>query len=198
MTMTGIEKRFVNRQRKAQRNIRKVQDRLRELDFERIRDVLELGCGIGAVSAFLAEHYAMNVTGTDYDPQQIEIARSLHGQSDTLRFSIEDGSDLSFDDANFDLVLSQNVFHHIPAWDRAVGEIWRVLRRGGYFIWLDLAFPRIVTKLLGPVVGRYALYTFDDIKSAFDRIGFNEVFYERMLHGPFMHHHRVMRKTPIE
>ena len=194
MAMTGLEKRFVNRRRKAGRNIERVRQRLDEIDVDEIHDVLEIGCGIGIVSAFLSENYNMRVTGTDFDPEQIEMARRLHSEGERLGFKVEDASDLSFEDRSFDLVLSQNVFHHIPAWNKAVQEVARVLRDGGYFIWFDLAFPAFVKNLLRPFVKKYALYTFDEARVEFGRNGFNQLFYERVLHGPFLHYHLVLYK----
>jgi cyclopropane fatty-acyl-phospholipid synthase-like methyltransferase len=49
MEMTRLEKWFVNRSKKAERNIARVRQRLQELPSETIQDVLELGCGIGTV-----------------------------------------------------------------------------------------------------------------------------------------------------
>ena len=194
MAMTGLEKRFVNRQRKAGRNIERVRQRLDEIDADEIHDVLEIGCGIGVVSAFLSENYNMKVIGTDFDPEQIEMARKLNLEGMRLRFQVEDASDLSFEDGSFDLVLSQNVFHHIPAWNKAVQEVARVLRESSYFIWFDLAFPAFVKNLLRQFVKKYALYTFDEVRVEFGRNGFNQLFYERVLHGPFLHHHLVLYK----
>ncbi|MGD8750128.1 MAG: class I SAM-dependent methyltransferase, partial [Anaerolineales bacterium] len=173
-------------------NIERVRQRLNQLDAADIHDVLELGCGIGAVSAYLSKQYGMNVTGTDFDPQQIEIARQLYSEGKRLRFQVEDATNLNFDDESFDLVISQNVFHHIPAWDKAIHEVARVLREAGYIIWLDLAFPAIIKKLLRPWVKNYGLYTIDDVNIEFDRNGFNRLFYEKSFHGFFMHHHLVL------
>jgi ubiquinone/menaquinone biosynthesis C-methylase UbiE len=114
-----------------------------------------------------------------------------------LRFSVEDASNLSFKDGSFDLVLSQNVFHHIPAWDVAVHEVSRVLRQGGYFIWLDLVFPRFAKTIFQPLAKNYGLYTFDDIEMALTKSGFNQQFYERVAHGPFTHHQFVLKKSKM-
>jgi cyclopropane fatty-acyl-phospholipid synthase-like methyltransferase len=114
MAMTGIEKKFVNRRQKAERNITNVNTRLEQLDISNINDVLEIGCGVGFVSAWLVETYGMNVYGTDFDPDQVKTAQELHPESEHLHFGVEDASNPSFTDSSFDLVLSQNVFHHIP------------------------------------------------------------------------------------
>jgi ubiquinone/menaquinone biosynthesis C-methylase UbiE len=192
--MTRLEKRFVNRQQKAEHNIQKVRQRLQPLDTQAIRDALELGCGIGAVSAFLADTYAMNVCGTDFDPEQIEIARTMQPESDHLHFSVEDAAHLTFEDASFDLVLSQNVFHHVPDWEAAVREVARVLRPGGYFIWLDLATPRLIKNVLQPLMKNHGLYTIDEVNSALAESGLERRFYEQTAHGPLVHHHMVWQK----
>ena len=76
--MTWLEKWFVNRSQKAKGNIARVRQRLAELPTEAIEDVLEIGCGTGAVAAYLAETYKMDVRGTDYDSAKIQISRKRH------------------------------------------------------------------------------------------------------------------------
>ncbi len=46
----------------------------------------------------------------------------------------EDVQRLSFEDESFDLVVSQDVFEHVPDWRRGLEEVRRVLRAGGYHI----------------------------------------------------------------
>ncbi|MFN8458522.1 MAG: class I SAM-dependent methyltransferase, partial [Anaerolineae bacterium] len=77
MKMTNLEKKFVNRKQKGEHNIAQVRACLNQLNLDSLHTALELGCGIGAVSAFLAAEYKMKVVGTDFDPEQIELARSL-------------------------------------------------------------------------------------------------------------------------
>ena len=189
-----LEKWIVNRGKKAERNVTRVRQRLQELPAEAIQDVLELGCGIGSVAAYLAANYQMNVCGTDYDAEQIQIARDMQPQNAHLRYRVEDAANLSFQDASFDLVVSQNVFHHIPQWETATAEVARVLRAGGYFIWLDLAFPKLIRTLFQPLVKNQSLYCIADVRHVFQRHEFEELFYERLIHGPFVHHHLVWQK----
>ena len=195
MRMTRLEKLFVNRVKQAEGNIKRVRERLQQVDVQRIHDVLELGCGTEAVSAFLADAYEMRVQGTDFDPKQVELARKMRSENDRLRFSVEDATHLSCDDASLDLVVSQSVFHHIPDWERAVREVARVLRPGGYFIWFDLVLAGWVNRVFRPITKNYGLYTAGEVKSAFGQSGFETRFSERTLHGPFMHHHLVLQKT---
>jgi cyclopropane fatty-acyl-phospholipid synthase-like methyltransferase len=80
---------------------------LEQIDLDAVHDVLEIGCDIGSISTFLADSYGMNVQGTDLDPEQIEMARTTQPTSDRLRFAVENATHLTFENASFDLVLSQ-------------------------------------------------------------------------------------------
>jgi len=193
MKMTKIEKRFVNRKKKADGNIKKIQHAFQQIEIKKINTVLELGCGIGFVSKYLADSYNFVVYGTDYDVDQVQIARKLQPKMEHLHFQVEDAAKLSFEDSSIDLVLSQNVFHHVPDWKVAIQEISRVLRSGGYLIWLDLTFPKIVKIIFQSFVKNYGLYTINDVKTTFEDSGFKELYHERLSHGPLSQHHFVLQ-----
>jgi ubiquinone/menaquinone biosynthesis C-methylase UbiE len=195
MKMTSLEKRFVNRKRKSEEIIKKLQSDLNLIDLTKIKTVLELGCGIGFVSSYLSEKYKFKVYGTDFDFEQIDIAKNLHSKFENLYFQVEDATKLSFDNSSIDLVLSQNVFHHIPNWEDAIKEITRVLCPRGYFSWLDLTFPKIIKNIFIPIVKNYGVYTIDDIKSAFEKHGFEKLFHEQSVHGPLSQHHFLLQHS---
>jgi len=193
MKMTRVEKRFVNRKKKSERNIEKLESAFKLIDLTKIKTVLELGCGIGFVSSYLAETYNFKVYGTDYDLEQIQIAENIQPKLEYLFFKVEDATKLSFEDSSIDLILSQNAFHHIPNWENAIKEISRALSSDGYFIWLDLTIPRIIKNIFLPFVKNYGLYTFDDIQVAFEIHGFKKLYHEQFVHGPLSQHHFVMQ-----
>jgi ubiquinone/menaquinone biosynthesis C-methylase UbiE len=198
MEMSRFEKWMVNREAKAKRNIARLRQRLAALPSETFKDVLELGCGIGDVAAFLSETYNMKVWGTDYDHGQIQIARKRHPENEHLIYQIEDAEHLSFRDARFDLVVSQNVFHHLPKWQAAVREVARVLRPGGFLLWLDLTFPKWIGKLFQPFVKNHSLYCIADVKYVFEKQGFEQRFHEKQIHGPFFQHHVIWQKREVK
>ena len=195
MKMTRFEKRFVNRKKKSKRNIETIESDLKLIDLTKINTVLELGCGIGFVSSYLADVYHFKVYGTDYDPEQIQIAENMQPKIEHLYFQVEDATELTFEDSSVDLVISQNVFHHIPKWKDAIKEISRVLCSGGYIIWLDLVFPKLVKKIFLPIVKNYGLYTVDDVKTTFEMYGFKKFSHENIAHGPLSQHHLVLQKN---
>jgi len=193
--MTSFEKRFVNRESKAKGNIKKLIKQMQMLDLSDELNILEIGCGIGSVSAYLADNYSAKVWGTDFDSDEIEIARKLHSENDQLKYQVEDASNLSLKNEQFDIVVSQNVFHHIPKWDKAIYEISRVLKINGYLFWLDLAFPKLLVSVLKNVIKNYGLYTIKEIRTTFKNAGLEELNYEKMIHGPMIHHHLVLKKN---
>lgn len=98
--------------------------------------ILEVGCGTGNNLWFAArEGYA--VTGIDGSASAIEFARGRFAEEKLAgKFDIGDFTDLPYDDGQFDLVIDRGglVCCGISAGKRAVAEVRRVLRDGGYFL----------------------------------------------------------------
>lgn len=67
--------------------------------------------------------------GPDYQPGEMATGFKNHGQ---VRH--EDLSRLSFADGAFDLVLTQDVFEHVPAYAKTFSECARVLKPGGALV----------------------------------------------------------------
>ena len=132
---------------------------LAELEREPFADVLDVGCGTGAVIELLhGEHPDVRCTGLDLTPAMIEVAtaKGLSG----CEFVVGDAEDLPFPDASFDVVLSSNSFHHYPNPTAFLAGAFRVLRPGGRLIlrdytsndlvvWLMNTFELPFTRLLG-------------------------------------------------
>ena len=149
---------------------------------------------MGDVGASLALHHAYNVRITDADPEQVRVARDRHGKAAGLVFSLEDASALSLQDSSIDLVVCQNVFHHVPRWPDAVEEIARVLRVGGHLLWFDLAVPGRLRRLAERLSGQMGIYTAGEICEAFESAGLDLVSEERVFHGLTYHHDLVFQK----
>jgi 2-polyprenyl-3-methyl-5-hydroxy-6-metoxy-1,4-benzoquinol methylase len=97
--------------------------------------ILDVGCGDGAMSAFLAKKLGVSVTGVDTDDLAIELATQQfkhHGL--TGQFIRVDGYAYPFPDAGFDVVVSSDVIEHVRQPEALLREAWRVLRPGGHLV----------------------------------------------------------------
>lgn len=97
------------------------------------KKVLEIGCGDGYGSYYLAEH-AQSVIGVDYDIDTITHAHTKYVRPN-LAFMREDATRLKFENKLFNVVCSFQVIEHIPEDLLAsyLSEIRRVLKDGGLF-----------------------------------------------------------------
>jgi SAM-dependent methyltransferase len=93
--------------------------------------VLDVGCGTGVVAITAARRGAL-VTGLDLTPPLLEQARENSRIAGvTVEWLEGDAESLSFEDAAFDVVLSQFGHMFAPRPEVAVEEMLRVLKPGG-------------------------------------------------------------------
>ncbi len=97
--------------------------------------VLEVGCGVGLTSCFLAQEFGCRVMGIDLSPEMVEWARqraARKGLEGLCQFRVADAQALPFDDAAFDAMLCESVTAFVPDKARALSEYRRVVKPGGY------------------------------------------------------------------
>lgn len=102
-------------------------------DFKGKR-VLDIGCGNGYVLSRYAAQGA-EAQGVDISSQAVTICRKrfqLYGLRGS--FLQANAEELPFENNFFDCVSSMGVLHHVPDTQRAVAEIFRVLKPGGRFM----------------------------------------------------------------
>ena len=105
--------------------------------------VLEIGCGNGNVSVWLAQQKDCEIVGIDISGMHIRNAQAKAQQHPSLKLSFNkaSGTDLPFPDSSFTHVWSQGTLCHICERDTALREIYRVLEPEGIFIFDDLVTP---------------------------------------------------------
>jgi SAM-dependent methyltransferase len=111
----------------------------KRLSLDRVRDVLDVGCGVGHWGQLLANVLPSNarVQGVDRDPLWVEKAAAratAHGLADRFSYRVSVAEKLPFADASFDLVTCQTVLIHTPDPGAAVDEMVRVARPGGLIL----------------------------------------------------------------
>ncbi|HYS47605.1 MAG TPA: methyltransferase domain-containing protein, partial [Xanthobacteraceae bacterium] len=92
--------------------------------------VLDVGCGIGGPSRYLASTFGCQVTGLDLTQEFVALAAMLAQRTrlaDKVTYRQGNALAMPFPDASFDLVWSQNAAMNIADRDRLYGEMRRVL-----------------------------------------------------------------------
>jgi sarcosine/dimethylglycine N-methyltransferase len=103
--------------------------------------VLDAGTGIGGAARFLAGQIGCRVTAVDLTAEYCEAARWLNGYVGLDRMidvRQADVLELPFEDASFDVVVSQHVQMNIPDKSGLYGEARRVLVAGGRLALWDM------------------------------------------------------------
>ena len=97
--------------------------------------VLDYGCGSGLHVPLWQERFpGAELWFADISTKALEkLAAKFPAHAPRCRRIVDDHVDLA--DASFDAVVSVEVMEHVEHLDRYLGEVYRVLRPGGVFIW---------------------------------------------------------------
>lgn len=113
-------------------------DVLAEVRKEPFTDLLDAGCGTGAMlGMFKKDLPDKKYTGIDLSGKMIEIAKrkKLTG----VQFVSGDCENLPFAENSFDVVTCSMSFHHYPNPEKFFRSLHRILRPGGRLVLRDMA-----------------------------------------------------------
>ena len=107
-------------------------------------DVLDIGCGNGALLNALSDRIASG-TGVDESAEILERARRRNAERKNVSFQKIAGPVLPFPDASFDVAISLMSFRYLD-WDPLLKEIKRVMKPGGKFLIVDMVTVPVGTR----------------------------------------------------
>ena len=158
--------------------------------------LLEIAAGTGAVTRAVAAALPRGIryVATDLNEPMLAIAAQRQADDDRITWRQADGMALPFDDAEFDVVCCQFGAMFFPDRVKAYGEVKRVLKQGGTFVFNvwdrieDNALTHEATMALGTMFPDdpprfmirtpHGYYDGDVIRSDLERAGFRDIAIE--------------------
>ncbi|OZU87116.1 SAM-dependent methyltransferase [Virgibacillus indicus] len=97
------------------------------------KHVLDLGCGFGWHCRYAREQQAESVIGVDISEKMLQGAREKTDDP-AITYMHMPIEDVSFSEAQFDLVFSSLAFHYIEAFKTVLRKIYDYLKPGGSYV----------------------------------------------------------------
>lgn len=132
-----------------------------KINAKRDSSLLQIGCGRGQCLNKIAETFesrGMKLFGLDISSGLVDVRRKYKKE---IHWIIADGENLPFPDMAFDFVVYNGSLHHMPDFQRALCEAFRVLRPDGHIVLyepISTFFSRTIHHLLDPLVFKKEQY----------------------------------------
>lgn len=152
----------------------KVLQELRSLSLEPGMDVLDVGCGTGAVTRILAERvFPGKVMGVDFSEERLRAAERIARETGTenVRYVQADVRELDLGEKQFDLVFSRCLFQYLSgeAGEDTLAAMKRRTRPGGTVCVADIDGNCLYRYPLDPEVG----HIIEDSEKELEKAGFD-------------------------
>src|SRR3989304_7404926 len=100
-------------------------------------EVLDVGSADGMFSKVILDRtHAKRLTGMEILKSSVNWANKHWKKINRMKFVVGDAHDLGFKDSQFDAVFCMEVLEHVHRPLRVLGEFRRVMKKGGYGIFL--------------------------------------------------------------
>jgi ubiquinone/menaquinone biosynthesis C-methylase UbiE len=156
----------------------------REMLKEASGKTLEVGIGTGKNIPFYPED--IQLTGIDFSPKMVEIAREKAEKSKSVKILEMDAENMSFSDDSFDTVVTSCVFCSVPNPVKGLEEIRRVCKNKGKILMLEHVRSR--KKVVGELMD-----VFNFIPLHLYGANINRETYENLLKAGFSSQHIKVR-----
>jgi ubiquinone/menaquinone biosynthesis C-methylase UbiE len=143
--------------------------------------ILEVGCGTGRLTVPVAKKCG-HVTAIDFSQRMIEVAKRKSSDLSNIEFRrVDIRRGLPFENGRFDKVLAALVINHVDNIEKFFMEVYRVLRKGGSFVFDDIVpdseffevrYPGTLDKAFEKGASVFATHSLQDCVNSLHRAGF--------------------------
>jgi len=165
-------------------------NRFVDLESGRGKRSLEIGCGFGAVSNLLAER-GFEAYASDVSQYAVKEAQKLSPKIKLLKFDVQQEIPLS---GEFDLILAFELLEHLQKPEKALINIYRKLKKGGFFV-CSTPFPYQRYLYSERMLGHVNVKHPQEWSAIFEKIGFKkeDLLIKSVIFVPFFYHfHQVL------
>lgn len=93
--------------------------------------VLDLGCGLGKITEYIAQKTGSKITGIDLSPKAIKWAQNNTKTNKKLSLEVMDISELDFPSASFDVIIALDVLYWIDDLKPVIRKLKDILKLDG-------------------------------------------------------------------
>ena len=118
---------------------------IKALNIKPNSKVLDLCCGTGDLGAIIKKiEPTCDVIGIDFSPQMLEIARK---KNPNITYWEANATDLKFEKNTFDYIVMGFGLRNIPEKNKALEQIYKILKVNGLFMHLDFGKQNKISKI---------------------------------------------------
>lgn len=149
-TIAGYYDEYAQIQQKTGTNLRHYYlfSRLKKAGLKRHHRVLEVGCGIGALTRLIHQYVKHgNVVAVDISEKSIASARKRFGNASRIEFMVSDMQRFTYPD-NFDFIILPDVLEHVPIEQHQ--QLFGTLRKHMHqdsIIYINIPHPQVIEYL---------------------------------------------------
>ncbi len=98
-------------------------------------NILELGCGTGAIWENKIQHLPVDssLILSDFSTAMVEGVKQKYADFENVSTEQVDIQEIPYPDNSFDIVIANSMLYHVPNLQKAISEVYRVLKSGGRF-----------------------------------------------------------------
>jgi ubiquinone/menaquinone biosynthesis C-methylase UbiE len=98
------------------------------------KSLLDIGCGVGRVAAFVKERSIGKYYGVDLSPEMVTACQRRFKGQEGFVFEVGDAEQIALPEKSFDVIVSYGLFEYVDKVQPYLSEVCRLLKHEGMFL----------------------------------------------------------------